>query len=150
MRTKTFFIAIRLVTVMVSLLISSCAISPMKGYMGPDLSSDKTAIIENGVYIDIEKYDGVKLSSYQNKVTVLPGDHTIEIALRNQILGDMILYSRHITSVTFKAAADHSYVVYAHMTGLQEWQARVIDKKTGDQIAHSETLPVTKEWTYRF
>ena len=150
MRIKTFFIAPMLVAAVTFLLISSCATSPMKGYVGPDLSSDKTAVIENGVYIIIQKYDGVKLRSYQNKVLVLPGDHTIEIAFRSQMLGDMVLYSWHIASVAFKAEADHTYVVYAHVTGIQEWQARIMDKKTGEHIAHSETLPVIREWTYRF
>jgi hypothetical protein len=56
------------------------------------------------------------------------------------------LYSRHNAFVTFKAEAGHTYVVYAQMTGLYEWQARVIDKKTDDEIAHSETLPVIQEW----
>jgi hypothetical protein len=145
MRVKTFFIATILIAAVTFLLISSCAISPMKGYIGPDLSSDKTAIIENGVYIDIVKYDGIKLSSYQNKIIVLPGDHTIEIALRNQMLGEMVLYSQHIASITFNAAANHTYVVYAQMAGLHGWQARVIDKKTGDQVAYSGTLPVARK-----
>jgi hypothetical protein len=49
--------------------------------------------------------------------------------------------------VTFKTEAGRSYVVYAHMTGLYEWQARVIDKNTNDEIAISEKLPVIREWT---
>src|SRR5512135_2922453 len=135
MKMKIFFIAARFTTLIAFLLISSCAITPMKGYMGPVLSSDKTALIENGVYIDIEKYDGAKLTSYHNSVTVLAGNHTIEVAFRDQNFGDFVLYSRHTAIVTFMAEAGHDYVVYAHMTGLYEWQARVTDKKTGDQIA---------------
>jgi hypothetical protein len=148
LRTKTFIIVTRFVMIIAFLLISSCTINPMKGYVGPDLSSDKTALIENGVYIDIEKYDGIKLGSYHDKVVVLPGNHTIEINLRDQMFGDFILYSRHAALVTFMAKAGHSYVVYGHMTGLYEWQARVMDKKSGDQIAHSETLPVIREWVH--
>jgi hypothetical protein len=44
----------------------------MKGYDGPEFPANTTAVIENGVYADIESCDGVKLGSFQNKVTVLP------------------------------------------------------------------------------
>jgi hypothetical protein len=145
---KTFVIAAKLTTLMVFLLISSCAIAPMKGYVGPDLPSDKMAIIENGVYVDIEKYDGINLGFFQNSVAVLPGNHTIEVAFRNQLFESFVLYSEHTAMVKFVAKAGHTYVVYAHVTGYYEWQARVIDKKSGDQITNSETLPLIREWIH--
>lgn len=143
---KTFVMAARLATLMALFFTGSCTIAPLKGYIGPDLPPGETAVIENGVYVDIEKYDDIRLSSSRNRVTVLPGSHSIEAVFRNQMYGDMVLYSRYTAIVTFTAEAGHTYVVYAHMTGLHGWQARVIDKKTGDQIAHSETLPVIREW----
>ena len=117
----------------------------MKGYEGPDLSVDKTAVIENGVYIDIVKCDGVKLGSFQNRVIVLPGDHTIEISFQTQTISNLVLYSRKTASLTFKTEAGHTYVAYAHWIQSGGWTAYVMDKKTGELVAQSETLPLIWE-----
>ena len=145
MRAKNFFIVTRLIMATTFLLIGSCAMLPMKGYDGPDLSADRTAIIENGVYIDINKCNGVKLGSFQDKVIILPGDHTIEMSFQTQIIWDYIFYSRETASLTFKTEAGHSYVVYA-LFSIKGWKVYVKDKKTNELIAQSETLPIIQEW----
>jgi hypothetical protein len=148
MRAKNFFIATRLTTIVSFLLIGSCAMLPMKRYEGPDLLSDKTAAIENGVYVDIDKCDGVKLGSFQNRVIVLPGDHTIEMSFQTQTISDLVLYSKETASLTFKTKSGHTYVAYAHWVATEGWIAYVMDKKTGERVAQSETLPII--WDHIF
>jgi hypothetical protein len=145
MRAKSFFIAARLITAMTFLLIGSCVMLPMKGYEGPDLSADKTALIENGVYIDLVKCDGMQLGSFQNRITVLPGDHTLEMSFQTQTISDLVLYSRETASLRFKAEAGHTYLAYAHWVQTGGWTAYVMDKKTGERVAQSETLPIVWE-----
>jgi hypothetical protein len=145
MRAGNLYMATKLITVFIFFLVSSCAVLPMKGYEGQDLPADKTAVIENGVYIDINKCDGVKLGSFQNKVVILPGDHTIEITFQTQLIGDIILYSSETASVKFKAEAGHTYVAYAHMVSIEGWIAIIKDKKTDERIAQSEMLPIIQE-----
>jgi hypothetical protein len=145
MRAKNFFIAKRLITAIAFLLISSCVMLPMKGYKGPDLSADKTAVIESGVYTDLVKCDGVRLGSFQNRVIVLPGDHTIEVSFQIQTISDLILYSRENAFLTFKTEAGHTYAAYSHWVQTGGWTVYVIDKKTGEFVARSETLPLIWE-----
>lgn len=38
-----------------------------KGYEGPEFPAHTKAVIESGVYADIESCDGMKLGSFQNK-----------------------------------------------------------------------------------
>jgi hypothetical protein len=142
MKPGTFFVATRLIAVMILFSINSCTSVAMKGYEGPDLSADKTAIVEAGVYLDIEKCDGVKLSSLQDRVIVLPGDHTIEMTFATQYRGNSVVYSREAASVTFRTEAGHTYVAYAHMILNREWTANIRDKKTDELVAQSKPLPL--------
>lgn len=119
--------------------------SVMKGYADPEFPADTTAVIESGVYADIESCDGVKLGSFQNKVTVLPGNHIVELAYHDQSMGDTVLYSRESAFVTINAEAGHTYVAYADMVGNSGWVACIKDKKTGEQIAQSGVLPIEVE-----
>ena len=128
------------------LLACSCAMLTMKGYEGQDLSADKTAVIEKGIYLYINKCDGIDLGFFQNKVIVLPGDHTIEVSFQTQSMGDFVSYSNETASLTFKAEAGHTYVAHAHRVSTEGWIAYVIDKKTGERIAQSEILPIIQEW----
>jgi hypothetical protein len=145
MTARNFYIATRLITVLTFILISSCAVLPMKGYEGPDLPADKTAVIENGVYIDIDKFDGMKLGSFRNSVITLPGDHTIEMSFLTQTLSDLVLYSRETASLSFKAEAGHTYVAYARWVSTEGWIALIKDKKTDERVAQSEILPIIWE-----
>ena len=146
MRAKYFFIAARLMMGTIFLLAGSCATLTMKGYEGQDLSTDKTAVIEKGIYLYINKCDGVDLGSFQNKVIVLPGDHTIEVSFQTQTMGDFVSYSNETASLTFKAEAGHAYVAHAHRVSAEGWIAYLMDKKTGERVAQSEILPVIQEW----
>ena len=119
--------------------------SVMKGYEGPEFPVHTTAVIESGVYADIESCDGVKLGSFQNKVTVLPGNHMVELAYHAQSMGDTVFYSRAVAFVTFNAEAGHTYVAYADMIGNSGWVARIKEKLTGEQIAQSGILPIEVE-----
>jgi len=58
-------------------LMNSCS-TPMKGYAGPDLPSDRTALIRGRWEIRIERCDGIEPTSRQ--IAVLPGVHTVEIS----------------------------------------------------------------------
>ena len=130
----------------ISLLVSSCAMLPMKGYEGQDLSADKTAVIENGFYIHIDKCDGVDLGFFQDKVIILPGEHTIEMSFQTQRTGYLVSYSNETASLTFKTEAGHTYVAHAHRMSAEGWIAYVIDKKTSERVAQSEILPIVQEW----
>ena len=146
MRARHFFIAARLVIAIISLLASSCAMLTMKGYEGQDLSADKTAVIESGFYLNIDKCDGVDLGIFQNKVIVLPGEHTIEVSFQTQTTGDLVSYSNETVSLTFNTEAGHTYVAQAHLMSAKGWIAYVMDKKTGERVAQSEILPIVQEW----
>lgn len=145
MRVRVFLITTRLITALAFFLAGSCAVLPTKGYEGPDLSADKTAIIENGVYIDIDKFDGIKLSSFRKSVKTLPGDHTIEMSFQTQTISDLVLYSKETASLTFKAEAGHTYVAYAYWVSTEGWVALIKDKKTDERVAQSGTLPIIWE-----
>jgi hypothetical protein len=146
MRAKYFFVAARLMMAIILLLPGSCAVLSMKGYEGQDLSADKTAVIEKGIYLYINKCDGVNLGFFQNKVIILPGDHTIEVSFQTQTMGDFVSYSNETASLTFKAEAGHTYVAHAHVVSAEGWIAYVVDKKTSERLAQSEILPVIQEW----
>ena len=106
MRAKLLFIAARLVTAIIFLLAGSCAMLTMKGYEGQDLSADKTAVIEKGIYLYIDKCDGVNLGFFQNKVIVLPGEHTIETSFHTETTGDLVSYSNETASLRSKQKRD--------------------------------------------
>ncbi len=120
--------------------------STLKGYDGPEFPAHTTAVIESGVYADIESCDGMKLGSFQNKVSVLPGNHMVELAYHAQSMGDTVFYSREVAFVTFNAEAGHTYVAYADTMGNSGWTAHIKDKKTGEQIAQSGVLPIEIEY----
>jgi hypothetical protein len=130
----------------ISVLASSCAMFTMKGYESQDLSADKAAVIENGFFIHINKCDGVDLGFFQNKVIILPGEHTIEMSFQTQTTGDLISYSNETASLTFKTEAGHTYVAHGHRMSAEGWIAYVMDKKTGERVAQSEILPIIEEW----
>jgi hypothetical protein len=118
----------------------------MTGYEGQDLSADKTAVIENGFYIHIDKCDGVDLGFFHNKVIILPGEHTIEVSFLTQTTGDLVSYSKETASLTFKTEAGNTYVAHGHLMSAEGWIAYVMDKKTGERVAQSEILPIVQEW----
>lgn len=119
--------------------------SVMKEYDGPEFPAHTTAVIESGVYADIESCDGMKLGSFQNKVAVLPGNHIIELTFHTQSMGDTVFYSREAAFVTFNAEAGHTYVAYADTMGNSGWIACIKDKKTDEKIVQSGVLPIEIE-----
>jgi hypothetical protein len=135
--------------------LAACATTLTKGYEGATLPDDQTALVESGPYTHIEKYDGMKLSS-QN-VTVLPGEHTVEMRLaQGQPSRQYFFYSRATGFVTFTAEAGHRYLVYINFIPVPEqaeeekgsgytWVGCIQDKSTGKKIASTPPLPLEAE-----
>lgn len=117
----------------------------MKGYNDPVATVITTALIENGVYADIISCDYQQLVSTDNSITVIPGRHTVELALRVQQMGYYAVYSRETALVSFNAEMGHSYVAYAEIIGNESWIARIKDKMTNEQCTQSSILPVVIE-----
>jgi len=141
---------------MVFLALASCA-GTRKGYPGPALPSNETAIIKTGAYARMLKCDDQAIGPSQLKVAVLPGKHTVEIGFLRRVRANRILYSRLTGSVTFQAEAGHTYVADAELViekkwlglagGEYDWQGYVKDQGTGQTIARTlEPLPVRTEW----
>jgi hypothetical protein len=139
--------------------LAACATTLTKGYEGPALPGDQTALVESGPYTHIEKYDGMKLSS-QN-VTVLPGEHTVEMRLveAQQPSREYFFYSGATGSVTFTAEAGHKYLVYINFVPAPEqadeekgsgytWVGYIQDKSTGKKIASTPPLPLEAQPTF--
>jgi hypothetical protein len=135
------------------LALTACATTLTKGYAGPALSGDQTALVESGPYTRIVKYDGMKLSS-QN-VAVLPGEHTVEMRLEEaeQPNWEYFFYSGATGSVTFTAEPGHRYLVYINIVpapGLADeergsgytWVGCIQDRSTGKKIASTSPLPL--------
>jgi hypothetical protein len=121
------------------------------------LPPDATAIVSSGAYGDLVSCDGVKLSSTQLKVAVLPGEHTIRITMRRQTIGFKVLYSGEVGSVTFVAEAGHRYLADVELipqgkwlslaTAEYDWIGHIVDRETGRIIGvTTEPLPVRLQW----
>lgn len=137
------------------LMIGACAeMAAMKGYTGPTLPADRTALIESGPYTHVEKLNGVKVPS--RSVVVLPGKHTVEmVPVPDQYRREYIFYSRVTGSITFTAQAGHRYLAYVDFItrpGAAEepgsgykWVGYLKDLTTGDKVARTEELPAEVE-----
>jgi hypothetical protein len=113
------------------LLISSCAVAPYKAYMGPDLPSDKTALIEGAdPGINLVSCDGIKPTSRQ-AISVLPGEHTVEMSFNDPSVG----YSRDTSLFKFTAEAGHRYAVDKTISSDPgRYFPFIMDKTTGRKI----------------
>ncbi len=158
-RTHCTFLGARLALLgMAFLLAGSCA-GTMRGYTGPSMPAGETALIKTGFYADILRCDDVRLAPSYLNIIVLSGKHTVEISFRRQWVGDKLLHSEVTGSITFAAAAGHTYSVNANLLPIKEWaglveheydwQGYVKDQGTGQTVAiTTEALPVRIEWIY--
>jgi len=124
----------------------------MKAYPGPTLPADQTALIESGAYTNVERCDGLKITSL--KVAVLPGEHLIEMtpADQGQPQRGYLFYSSVTGSISFTAEAAHTYLVYVDFVAAPapadeggsgyEWIGYVQDRASGKTIANSGRLPL--------
>ncbi len=67
----------KIMVLLVAVLALSACAGTTKGYSGPILPADQTAVVRSGPYTDVVATDGVKVSGL--RVALLPGKHTIEI-----------------------------------------------------------------------
>ncbi|HVN96689.1 MAG TPA: tetratricopeptide repeat protein [Syntrophorhabdaceae bacterium] len=112
------------------LLISSCAVAPYKAYTGPDLPPDETALIERAsIDIAIKSCDGTEVTS--DAVTVLPGDHTLEMSFNE--VGRY--YARNTCFLKFTVEAGHTYRIDKRFSSIPEtYEGFVVDQNTGKQV----------------
>jgi hypothetical protein len=122
------------------LLVGSCSTAPMKGYTGPERPATETALIRGGTSeINIESCDGVKVTSLN--ISVLPGDHTIEMSFSGSME-----YSIDTSFLKFTAEAGHTYIVDRENVRTQPGGAYnpfILDKTTGKRVSEG-FLPPSK------
>ncbi len=122
----------------VVLIVSSCTTKKM--YEGPQLPSDKVAIIKSGsggifgptvkiVYVD-ERSPGFN----DIQLAVLPGKHTLEIAV---IRGFEFTWIQSAGVLYFEAEAGHTYIVkvekfFLYGSPIAAW---LEDAETGEVVA---------------
>lgn len=138
------------------LMLASCAGTTMRGYAGPELPADQTAVVRAGAYANFVECDGLKLGPLQLNIAVVPGPHVVKMTFRSQILGFRFLYSRLVGSATFVAQAGHRYLIDVALVpqgkslGViisdYDWIGHVVDEGTGEAVAvTTEPLPVRVE-----
>ena len=139
------------------LFLASCGGLTLKGYTGPTLPADETAMVRSGAFANIVRCDGLELSSSQLKVAVLPGKHTIEMTMRRQMIGFKLFHSDVIGSATFIAQAGRRYLVDVELVPQDkwlgvvaseyDWAGRILDEGTGETMAVTTgALPVKVDW----
>ncbi len=150
---------VRIMALVVALFaLGACTGMPMKGYSGPVLPADQTALVQSGPYTDVVASDGVKVPTLS--VSVLPGTHTIEMKPNeppsdSDYVGPYFFYARNIGSVAFTAEAGHTYVAYVDIapapstedevgTGYT-WAGYVKDETTGKRVAWTDRLRLEVE-----
>jgi regulator of sirC expression with transglutaminase-like and TPR domain len=116
------------------LLMASCSTVPFKGYKGPDLPPEKTAIIEPYSGATIVAYDGEKLPGALRGLALSPGAHTIEISfggVGERWIGDS--GPNHLF-IEFKAREGHEYWVRCDWLSPTQWTGYIVDKSTGKRV----------------
>jgi hypothetical protein len=112
-------------------LAGSCSTAPMRGYTGPELPASQTALIRGASSgINIVSCDGMKVTS--SAVSVLPGDHIIEMSYFDSISES---YSVGTSFIKFTAEAEHIYSV-GHMSSSLpgRYEVLVMDQTTGKRV----------------
>jgi hypothetical protein len=139
---------------MAALALAACAGSPMKGYTGPVLPAEQTALVKTGPYAELVACDGVKVSAL--RVAVLPGERTIEMKPSDQQLDykrtGFVFRSKVTGSVSFTAEAGHTYVagvsiVAAPLTDEDigtgyTWIGTIEDETTHKRVKRTDRLPL--------
>ena len=138
MNYKTLFFVKQLLLITAFLVICSCSSAPMKGYTGPDLPANQTALIKAVRTTNMVTCNGIKLGVSQNEVIILPGTHNVEITWR----GGIESYSNEVILVTLKAEAGHTYEISAESVPAGKWDVFTTDKTTGERVG--SVRPSTK------
>jgi len=137
-----------------ALALAACAGTPMKGYSGPVLPAEQTALVKTGPYAEIVSCDGVKVSAL--RVTVLPGEHTVEMKPNDQqsdyTQTGYMFRSRVTGSVSFTAEVGHTYVVGVSIAAAPitdedigsgyTWIGAIEDETTHKKVKKTDRLPL--------
>ncbi|HEX2965779.1 MAG TPA: hypothetical protein VHO84_08335 [Syntrophorhabdaceae bacterium] len=90
------------------LMLLSC--TTVKMYSGPDLPADQVAIIESSdLSVNIESCDGIP--TRYSRLAVLPGEHAVEMSIRESPQGSWTYWSINNSTFSFIAQAGHTYAV---------------------------------------
>jgi hypothetical protein len=115
-------------------LVTGCA--TMQAYEGPKLRPDQVALIKSETLgtimgaASVGEIDGKDVGSMQNKVEVLPGNHTVKVMVMETLPSP-----RYFGNVTldFNAKAGHIYKVHGRIkNGVWAW---ITDEKTKEIVA---------------
>jgi hypothetical protein len=122
------------VALLVCLLFLSCANTLVKGYKGPHLPPEKTAIVEPHTMANIVAYDGERPPGTLTKLILTPGSHTLEVSFSG-VDDDWIHDSgpSHLF-IEFTAEEGHAYLVRCESLSPARWTAYMTDKSTGKKI----------------
>ncbi|OPY63357.1 MAG: hypothetical protein A4E57_03810 [Syntrophorhabdaceae bacterium PtaU1.Bin034] len=155
-QTMAYLNRIMTVTGILLLLLAACSPAVIKGYPGPTLPGNQTALVETGAYTVIEGFDGQRATG--DAVVLLPGPHTLHIRPNEyqQPMSQYWFYSPVIGSVNFNAEAGHTYRVYVDFvvapgpvaeekgSGFR-WVGYILDRSTNRTIANTGLLPLDAE-----
>ena len=139
---------------MAALALAACASAPMKGYTGPVLPAEQTALVKTGPYAELVTCDGVKVSALS--VAVLPGEHTIEMKPNDQqsdyTQTGYMFRSKVTGSASFTAEAGHTYVVGVSIAAAPltdedigtgyTWVGTIEDGTTHKKVKRTDRLPL--------
>lgn len=139
---------------MAALALAACAGTAMKGYTGPALPAEQTALVKSGPYAELVACDGMKVSALS--VAVLPGEHTVEMKPSDQQMDythtGFLFRSRVNGSISFTAEKGHMYVaavsiVAAPLTDEDmgtgyAWVGTIEDETTHQRVKRTEKLPL--------
>jgi len=122
---------------MMCAVISSCTSPPYKAYSGPELPTDRVAVLSlnpRGDLITFSAVDGAEIEETQHDILVLPGQRAVLVRAYN----DSSIFGKHLLdpdegTFSFEAVAGHSYTVRAERAGggTKALRLQVIDMSDG-------------------
>jgi hypothetical protein len=136
-RTRNIFLYLSkaLCIVTLVLLTISCS-TTSRMYSGPELPASQTALIRGAdSTINIESCDGVKVNS--TTVSVLPGEHTIEMSFNDPLVG----YSNYNVFKKFTVEAGHTYGITKKILATHgTYSVPITDQTTGKEIPATDVI----------
>ena len=145
---KSLFCVNVLVVIALIFLVGPSFAAPQRMYSGPEKPASETALVMGATMeINIESCDGVKVSKLE--VTVLPGEHTVEMSPRG---------STSNAFLKFTADAGHTYIIDVERAkNIQGafYHPFILDKTTGKRVSQlfippsklEERLEKVDKWT---
>jgi hypothetical protein len=145
-----FLFYVEVMAVIASLFLTGSSFAaPKRMYTGPELPASQTALVRGAdITINLVSCDGAKVTSLE--VSVLPGEHTIEMSFSG---GGS--YSSDTAFLKFTAEAGHTYVVDKdNQTEPGKYFPFILDKTTGKKVSQNftpsskleERLTVVEKW----